>query len=90
MRHRPRQEPLHAHGQCRCCSSGITELPWATRKTRGLVTRPSHNAPAHLTTCPHSDLARTTSVSTTELLARLRGKRQRRRRPIARVAVVAA
>lgn len=89
-RHRPRQEPLYAHGQCLCTRSLITDLPWATRKTRGQVARPSHNAAAHFTDCRHSLLRATTSISTTELLARLRGQREKRRKPIRRIALVPA
>lgn len=89
MRKRPRQEPLHAHGQCLCSRSAIPDIPWATRKTRGQVARPSHNAAAHFTSCAHSELRRTTRLSTTEALARLRGRPQKRRRVIVRVAVVA-
>ena len=92
MRHRPRQEPLHQHGPCLCTRSSINDIPWATRKTRGQVARPSHNAAAHFTSCVHSDLRRTTSASTTDILAALRGRREKRRkarRPIARVVIVA-
>lgn len=90
-RHRPRMEPLHAHGPCICSRSTITDIPWATRKTRGQVARPSHNTAAHFTTCVHSDLARTTTHdSVLVALSRLRGeRRQKRRQRIARVVIVA-
>ena len=89
-RHRPHQEPLHSRGPCLCTRSSIQDIPWATRKTRGQVARPSHNAAAHFTSCPHSTLRLTTSVSTTEILAQLRGRRAKRRKVIVRVAVAAA
>ena len=93
-RTRPRQEPLGGPRQCICTRSAITELPWATRKTRGQVARPSHNAAAHLTACPHSELARTaTRDSVLVALVQLRGraeKRAKKRRRIARVVIVAA
>lgn len=88
-RQRPHMEPLHSRGQCVCTRSAITELPWATRKTRGQVARPSHNAAAHFTSCVHSELRRSTSISTTEILAKLRGRPTKKRRRIARVAIVA-
>ena len=93
MRHRPHQEPLHAHGPCLCTRSSIPDIPWATRKTKGQVARPSHNAAAHFTSCVHSDLRRTTGASPTEILAALRGKREKRRKArhaIPRVTITAA
>lgn len=89
-RRRSRQEPLHASGPCTCCRSGIAALPWATRATKGQVARPSHNAPAHFTRCPHSTLEQTTRESVHVTLARLRAKAERGRRSITRVALVAA
>lgn len=89
MKHRPHQEPMYSRGPCICTRSAIADIPWATRKTRGQVARPSHNTAAHFTTCVHSTLRATTSVSTTELLARLRGRPVKRRKRIARVVIVA-
>lgn len=91
MRRRPRQEPLHAHGQCQCSRSAIPDIPWATRKTRGMVARPSHNAAAHFTSCPHSTLAASTRMTVAEARRVLAGRgKRRKRRPIARVVLVPA
>lgn len=84
MRRRP-QEPLHVTGKlCICQRSSIRELPWATTKTRGKATRPSHNVAAHRKDCPHSRLALTTWLTMREVRVLLAQRAGRNRRPIPR------
>jgi len=73
-----RTEALHTTGRCACEGAHVKGLARATRKTKGqYFTEPASGTALHLSSCPHSELERTTPVTNLP-----RRKKHRPTRPI--------